>query len=478
MRGITGWGVHLPYRRLDRSAIRAVAGSGGGSGTRTVAGYDEDTTTMGAEAARAALRRRTDGVGTLWFATAEPAYLDRTNATVLHAVLRLGRTVPAYDALGSVRSAMGALRAALSCAGSSLVVASDLRTGLPGGPDEASGGDGAAALLVGGAEPAGRGGAGLGTDGPGYVGPPVLAEVLAWESVTEEFLDRWRTPGARASRVWEERFGAGRYTEVGLEAIKLALAGSGLAADDVDHLVVAGLDDRASAAVARRSGVPEERLADRLGATVGNTGAAQPALLLAATLETARPGEHVLLLSLADGADAVLLRTTEALAGYRPDRPVAAQVATGAPVSYGRYLHWRGLLPVEPPRRPEPGRVSSPAAHRNAEWKYAFAGGTGSGGAAGVHAPPAPGDGGRTPMADVRGTVVTFTVDRLSYSLSPPIVFAVVDFDGGGRLPVELTDLEAEAVAIGDRVEMTFRRLATTDGIHNYFWKARPSRGN
>ena len=31
-------------------------------------------------------------------------------------------------------------------------------------------------------------------------------------------------------------------------------------------------------------------------------------------------------------------------------------------------------------------------------------------------------------------------------------------------------------VAIGDPVEMTFRRLFTADGIHNYFWKARPAR--
>ena len=28
---------------------------------------------------------------------------------------------------------------------------------------------------------------------------------------------------------------------------------------------------------------------------------------------------------------------------------------------------------------------------------------------------------------------------------------------------------------IGDRVEMTFRRLYTQDGIHNYFWKAKPA---
>ena len=81
------------------------------------------------------------------------------------------------------------------------------------------------------------------------------------------------------------------------------------------------------------------------------------------------------------------------------------------------------------------------------------------------------------PMADVEGTIVTFTVDRIAYSPSPPIVFAVVDFDGGGRLPIELTDTDLEEVEIGKRVEMTFRRLFTADGIHNYFWKGRLVRG-
>jgi uncharacterized OB-fold protein len=57
------------------------------------------------------------------------------------------------------------------------------------------------------------------------------------------------------------------------------------------------------------------------------------------------------------------------------------------------------------------------------------------------------------------------------------VVFAVVDFDGGGRMPIELTDADPAEVAIGDRVEMTFRRMFTADGLHNYFWKAQPARG-
>ena len=48
--------------------------------------------------------------------------------------------------------------------------------------------------------------------------------------------------------------------------------------------------------------------------------------------------------------------------------------------------------------------------------------------------------------------------------------------DGGGRFTSELTDADPEEVAIGMRVRMTFRRMLTADGVHNYFWKATPIR--
>jgi hydroxymethylglutaryl-CoA synthase len=32
----------------------------------------------------------------------------------------------------------------------------------------------------------------------------------------------------------------------------------------------------------------------------------------------------------------------------------------------------------------------------------------------------------------------------------------------------------ASELSIGDRVSMTFRRVWTAQGVHNYFWKARP----
>jgi uncharacterized OB-fold protein len=223
------------------------------------------------------------------------------------------------------------------------------------------------------------------------------------------------------------------------------------------------------AGVAEKAGGPSP-----LTGAVGFTGAAQPALALAAALDAAGPGEVIALVVLADGADVLLWRTTEALAAGRPARTVADQVAAGETVAYGTYLAWRGYLPVEPPRRPEPARPSASAAGRSSGWKFGFVGSQGDDGT--VHLPPAPQDDEARPMADATGTIVTFTVDKLAYSPSPPVVFAVVDFDGGGRLPIELTDVAPAEVRIGGRVEMTFRRLFTADGIHNYFWKARPVR--
>ena len=77
-RGILAYGAHVPYRRLARSAIAEVMGAGGGRGYRAVASFDEDTTTMGVEAARQALAGGTPTPRALWFSTVAPAYLDKT----------------------------------------------------------------------------------------------------------------------------------------------------------------------------------------------------------------------------------------------------------------------------------------------------------------------------------------------------------------------------------------------------------------
>jgi 3-hydroxy-3-methylglutaryl CoA synthase/uncharacterized OB-fold protein len=468
MRGILGAAGYVPYWRLDRGAIAQTFGSGGGRGTRSVASFDEDTTTLGVEAARLALRSTgAASPAALWFATVAPAYFDKTNATGIHAALRLDADIPALDFGGAIRSGIGALAAALHGSQPVLVVTADQRDGLPTSADEAAGGDAAAAILV-------------GSDADGAV----IAELLGAASATEEFVDRWRTPGDRRSKVWEERFGETKYVPLVEQAWNAALKAADLTPDSVNRVIVTGAHARAVRAVTNRLGVAKEAIADDRSSSVGYTGAAHAGLLLADTLEQAAPGEVLGLVSLADGADVLLFRTTDALASYSPARAVATQIDGGAELPYGKFLSWRGEVTLEPPRRPEPDRISASVAGRTEDWKYGFVGSRDQSSNA-LHLPPARisrvGDAldemEPAPMSDVAGTIATFTVDRIAYSQSPPIVFAVVDFDGGGRLPIELTDVLADEVQMGDRVEMTFRRLFSADGIHNYFWKARPIRG-
>ena len=467
MRGVISAAGYVPYRRLDRSEIADFFGSGGGTGTRAVASYDEDTTTMGQAAADLALRSTDVEPEALWFATSAPAYLEKTNAAAIHAAMRLDPAVDALDFGGAVRSGIGALRAALSGSGWTLVVAADTRDGLPGGADEASAGDGAAAVLV-----------ADNTDGP------VLAEYLGGASRTLEVTERWRIPGRARSRTWEERFGAHVLGPAATETWQAALDASGVdGTAGIDRIAVTGLNSRAVATALKAIGAKADSLVDPLINTVGNTATAHPVLLLCSALEHAAPTETIAVVALADGVEAIILRATEAIAAHRPAAPIAGQIARGGSLSYGRFLAWRDMVTVEPPNRPAPARPSSSAAVRRRDWKYGFTGARDRSSEM-VHLPPArvsqkggaADDMDPAPMARTAGTVASFTVDRLAYSPSPPTVFAVIDFDGGGRVPLEITDADADEVHVGMRVVPTFRRLYTADDIHNYFWKARPVR--
>ncbi len=172
---------------------------------------------MGVESGRIALAGAPDGYepGVLAFSTTSPAYADKTNATAVHAALGLPDNVIAVDAVGAVRSGVGATMMANAAKG--LVVLSDVRTGRPGSADESSGGDGAVTLA-------------FGDDG-------VIAEIIGGASVTAEFTDRWKAPGEAYAQVWEERFGESAYVPLAEAAVTAALKATGIALDDVDHVV-------------------------------------------------------------------------------------------------------------------------------------------------------------------------------------------------------------------------------------------------
>lgn len=468
--GVVSWGTYLPLWRLKRSVIAEALESPAGRGTRSVASFDEDTTTLGVEAGRAALAAPdTPPVTSLVFSTPSPAYLDKTNATAIHAALGLDTAAGAYDVCGSPRSAVAAAELARrDGSGATLMVVSDLRTGLAGSAEERDSGDGAAALV-------------FATHG-------AVATVEAEASTSAEFLDRWRTPGELDSKQWEERFGEQIYVQLATDAFAEALKHAGITAEQIDHVAVTGLHARALKAVRGKLGVAADAHSTDFGPVVGNLGAAASTFALADLLDRAEPGQVIVTVNLADGADVVVWRTTDAITAAQAARrdagipTVAEQAESGRDdLSYQRFITWRGELRREPPRRPDPERPGAPATRRSDPWKYGF-NASRCRQCGFRHLPPtrrclqckAIDDMELERLADVEGKVATYTVDRLGFSLSPPIIGVVVDFDGGGRYRCEMTDAKPDAVHIGTRVRMRFRRLSTAQGVHNYFWKAAP----
>lgn len=472
MRGIVGYGTYVPYYRLQRSAITAALGAGGGRGTRAVASYDEDATSMSVEASRNLIRSFAAGAAptpdAVYFASATPPYLDKTNANAIHAALNMPSSVFAGDMVGSARSTTAALTAALNDQRPVLMASSDVRSGRPSSADEANMGDAAVALLIG-----------------SNVDAPVIAEWLGGASATAEFLDRWRQPGWDYSRVWEERFGEAAYLPLVTEAATAAFKDTEISAESVDTAVVTGMHARAVRGAAGAAGISGDTpVANDLSTEIGTTGSSHSLLVLASVLDKAEPGQLIMVVNLADGCDVNFFRTTDALADYTPLKTVESQIADGNDsLDYQQFLTWRGFLDREPPRRPDPAAPAAPPSSRMVHWKYGFQGSRDRESGA-IHLPPqrVSVKGGNVddmemvPMADVQAKVTTFTIDRLAYSLSPPTVGVIIDFDGGGRFKAELTDADPDEVEVGMRVQMTFRRLMTADGVHNYFWKATPIR--
>jgi 3-hydroxy-3-methylglutaryl CoA synthase/uncharacterized OB-fold protein len=461
--GITRYGSYVPFFRLQRQAI----GPAAGRGERAVASYDEDAASLAVEAAREVLAGGAE-VDTLLFATTTPPYAEKLNAATVQAALGLPESVASVELGSCSRMGLAALGlgADLATAGRRvLVTAADVVVGAPGGMRESQGGDAAVAFLTGPDDEA-------------------IARVIGRAGSTTELLDVWRLPQEPFAKSWEERFGAEILGPVAVDTATRALLAAGVEPTDLATVVLDAVNPRAIAGLPSALGLKPEQVADPLAASVGRSGAAHAGLLLARALDSASPGDRILIVSLADGCDALVLEVTDRVTEGRPARSVDAWIASKREdLPYNTWLKWRGILPFEPPRRPDPDRPGAPPMRRSGGWKMAFHGSRCRSCRTG-HQPPqrvcvscgSIDEMDTESFADQGCRIATYTLDHLAYTLQPPVVVGVLDFESGGRLTCELTDVEPAQVAIGDELEMTFRRLYTGQGVHNYFWKARPRR--
>jgi len=207
---------------------------------------------------------------------------------------------------------------------------------------------------------------------------------------------------------------------------------------------------------------------------LGFCGSADPGILVAFALDQAKAGDTIAVFGTGSGVDALLLRVLR-------DGPGSLKMDPGISLQYVEYLWWRGLLDREPARRPDRPFVSAPASFRNHDWKYGLIGSRclecGK-----VHLPPqricsACNSVDRFESYDATSReahLASFSTDLVSDSPAKQAIAAMVDFEGGGRIMVELTEADPQDLRVGTPVELTFRRTYEAKGTPNYFWKARP----
>jgi hydroxymethylglutaryl-CoA synthase len=472
MTGIRSFGAYIPFYRLAHKEIARAWGGRAGEAERAVANVDEDSITLAVEAVRDLLSGR-DGheVDGLMFASTTSPYGEKQASALVATAADLRHDVRTADHTNSLRSATTAIRAALDSveAGSAsnvIIAAADTRLAAPRSANERLFGDAASAIEVG--------------------RDRVIANLIAAHSTVDEITDTWRKGDDRFVTGWEERFAVTQgYQRVVRQAVGELFERAAIGPSEVSKAIFYAPDQGSLAAVAKALGLKAEQVPDHLFSSVGNTGAAMPLLVLSSVLEGARAGEKLLVVGYGSGCDALLFEVTGEIDAAKAEarRGVGGHLASKGDLgSYERYARFRDLIETEAARRQAP-TASAAQVWRRRDDIYKLRGSR----CLNCDKIQYPSQrvciGCRSKdnfesvrLADKRATLFTFTVDFLNADADPPTVMSVVDFEGGGRAYLMMTDRNPDDVKIEQAVEMTFRRMYEAEGFTNYYWKCRPVR--
>lgn len=459
-------GAAAPTFRLAAADVATAWGGRGGKGTAAVCAADEDALTLAWRAATRALDTAGltgDDVDGLWWGTSRPPFAEGPSLALLAASLRVPDAAAGALVAGSAAAGLDALLAAWDAvvAGTSrcaLVVASDaLRPGL-GTTLEARSGAGAVALVV---VPR---------------SDDAAASLVARSTRTRPVLDRYRGDVEAETRdLYDPRL---FREEVFLPLLTEACRDAGDAADVVAWSLP-DPDGRLGAALAKKLGTDASDALD-VHRRLGDTGAAA-ALLGAVPALAAGVARRVGIAGYGGG------RITTVVADIATAVPGAVQLDAladaGRPATYAEVLRARGqlvpngetvamgvppggagfvrgnleLLGLHGARCVDCGTINTPPSVHPAC--------TGCGGAK------------LEPMPLARtGTVHTFVVNHtMPAPFVAPLPLVVVDLEDGARVQLQGMPEDAEALRIGDRVELELRRYAVERGVPVYGFKVKRS---
>jgi hydroxymethylglutaryl-CoA synthase len=338
--GIIGYGAYIPRYRLPGAEVARIwTGGLGGSPIKekAVAGLDEDVTTMSIEAARNALARaRIDPrlIRAVWVGSESHPYAVKPTSTIVAESIGASPNIQAADWEFACKAGTEAVQASIGLIGSgmgayALSIGMDTAQGRPGDALEYTAASGGAAYVLGAADEA-------------------CAVYQGSYSFVTDTPDFWR----RADQVYPshgDRFtGEPAYFNHTLSAAQTLMEMMGTTAKDYTWAVFHQPNVKFPARAASMLGFNEEQIKHGLLAgEVGNVYSGSCMLGLTATLDVAKPGDRILMVSYGSGAgsDAFDLRVTERINEVRNLAPSTRDyINRRTIIDYATYCRYRGNL--------------------------------------------------------------------------------------------------------------------------------------
>ncbi len=333
MSGIIGYGVYVPKYRIKQQDIGIPWGSFG-MGEKAVCGWDEDIISMAAEAVDNAMKHsgvKAADVGALYMGTASSHMIEMHLSPILAELQGLSPHASVLDFTGSVNAVGTALSQCMMAIEAKrikcgIVVGTENRQVGPGSDAEVSFGAAAVAMVV-------------GTEG-------TIADIEGVESYRTLFLDRWRNvKDPWVSNLFDQRFFRDDgYAKHIAEASNALLAKIGKKTADCKLAIFPQVDARVPAGAGKALGI--KNVFPDLTGVIGDVGGVSPFLCLAGALESAKPGDRILVSSYGSGtATAFSIVAKEGIEAKKgKTKNLEKYIAQKAYVDYPAYLRLMGNI--------------------------------------------------------------------------------------------------------------------------------------
>ena len=338
--GIVGYGAYVPRYRLPASEVSRIWTDGQGGlpiKEKSVPGLDEDVVTMSIEAARNALQRAqispTD-IRAVWVGSESHPYAVKPTSTLVAEAIGAVPNVQAADWEFACKAGTEAIVASIGFVGSemaryALAIGMDTAQGKPGDALEYTAGAGGAAYILGPAEES-------------------LAVIEATYSFVTDTPDFWRRAYQKYPEHGQRFTGEPAYFKHITEAASALMNANQTGPEDYQYAIFHQPNTKFPQRVGKTLGFSKEQIAPGLLVPViGNTYAGAAIIGLSATLDIAKPGDRILMVSFGSGAgsDAFAITVTDAIKERQNLAPHTQDyIARRTEIDYATYARMRGKL--------------------------------------------------------------------------------------------------------------------------------------